>query len=65
MFLLLHLQHSPILECPLHDIGFGGCALDGLGFGEFAPEALEGGELDEVPDGGEGGGDDGGFGDGG
>ena len=65
MLLLLDFQHRPVFESPLHDVGFGGCAFDGLAGGELGPEGLEVGELDEVPDGGEGGGDHGGFGDGG
>ena len=65
MLFLLHIQHRPILECPLHYIRLWARTLDVLGFGEFGPENVEVLEFDEVPDVGERGGDDGEFGDGG
>ncbi len=65
MLLLLHIQHGAVLESPLDDISLWGSALDVLALGELGPEVVEVLEFDQVPDAGEGGGDDGGFGDGG
>lgn len=65
MLLLLHVQHGPVLEGPLHDVGFWGCTFDVVGFGQLGPEFVEVLQFDHVPDLGEGGGDDGGFADGG
>lgn len=59
VLLLLHIQHRPILERPLHNIRLLGRALDPLALLELAPELAEVLQLDEVPDGGEGRGDDG------
>lgn len=59
MSLQLNLQLGPILENPLHDIRIRRCTLDGLSLRERGPEGVEGLQLDEVPDGAEGGGDDG------
>lgn len=65
MLLLLHIQNSPILESPLYDIRFRRSSLDVIGFLELGPKLMKVLELNEMPDLGEGGGDDGGFGDGG
>ena len=65
MLLLLDLLLSPILESPLYDIRLLRSSLDVLAFGQLGPEVVEVLELDQMPDIGEGGTDDGGFGDGG
>lgn len=65
MLLLLNIQDGAILECPLHDVRFRRGPLDEVGFVELGPEFVEVLQLDEVPNLGERGGDDGGFGDGG
>ena len=65
MFLLLHIQDGPIFERPLHNVRLWGCTLYMLTLLELAPKFVDVLELDEVPDLAKGGGDDGGFGDGG
>ena len=65
MLLLLNIQHSPILERPLHDICLRAGTLDMFALLELGPEGVEVLQLDQVPNRGELGGDDGGFGDGG
>lgn len=65
MFLLLHLLLRPIRKRPLHHIRFGGGTLDVFAFLQFTPEDVEVLEFDQVPDLGEGRGDDGAFGYGG
>ena len=50
MFLLLHLELSAVLECPLDNIGLIRCALDELALLEAGPELAEVLELDQVPD---------------
>lgn len=65
MFLLFYIQDRPVLECPLDHVGFGRCALHMLTLLELAPETVELLELDQMPDLGERGGDDGGLADGG
>ena len=63
MFLLLYIQDRPVLECPLDHVGFGRGTLDMLTLLKLAPEAVKLLELDQMPDLGERGGDDGGFAD--
>jgi len=50
MLLLLDLQYSAILECPLDDIGVWGCPLGCFALAQGRPEVAEVLELDEVPD---------------
>lgn len=38
---LLDFQDLAIFECPLDNVGIGGCALDGLARGESGPEIGE------------------------
>ena len=65
MLLLLHIQHRSILKRPLHHIRLRARPLHMLGCGKLGPEIVEVLQFDQVPDVGERGGDDGGFGDGG
>ena len=65
VFLLLDLQHRPILERPLDDIRLGGYALHMLALLQLAPEFVEVLELYEMPDLAERGGNDCGLADGG
>lgn len=65
VLLLLDVQNGAVLEGPLDDVGLGAGALDHLALLELAPEGGELLELDEVPDGAEGGLDDGRLADGG
>lgn len=65
VLLLLDVQNGAILEGPLDDVGLGAGALDHLALLELAPEGGELLQLDEVPDGAEGGLDDGRLADGG
>lgn len=62
MFLQLNIQHRPIFKGPLHNIRFRGSALHVLALVQFGPEAMEVLQFDQVPDGGQGSIDDGGFG---
>lgn len=61
MLFLLNFQNSPVLESPLHDIGIRRNSLDGIARLQGTPEMGEALELDEMPDVGEFGFDDGGF----
>ena len=64
MLLLLHVQHRPVRECPLHDVGLRRCFLYLLTLGELGPEDVKVLKLDEMPYVGEWGRDDSGFADG-
>ena len=57
--LKLDFQLRSILEHPLHNIGIWRSSLDRHAALEGAPEVAEALELDQVPDGAEGGGDNG------
>lgn len=59
MLLLLDLNDGAVLESPLDDVGLLAGALDELGAAEGGPELAEVLDLDEVPDVGERGADDG------
>lgn len=63
VLLLLHIQHSAILERPLDNIRLRARSLDPLALIELAPEAAELLELDQVPNGAERCLDDGGLSD--
>lgn len=65
MLLLLDLNDGAVLEGPLDDVGLLAGALDELGAAEGGPELAEVLDLDEVPDMGERGADDGRLADGG
>jgi len=62
VLLLLDVQHGAVLEGPLHDVSLVRRALGVVALGQLAPEVREVRQLDQVPDGGERGVDDGGFG---
>lgn len=59
VLLLLHLLLSAILEGPFDDIGLMRDTLDMMALFEFCPEVMEVLELDQVPDLGKRGGNDG------
>lgn len=65
VLLLLNVQLSPVLERPLHNIRLGACTFDSRALLKFGPKLGEVLELDEVPNGAEGGFNDGGLADGG
>jgi hypothetical protein len=65
VLLLLDLDDGAVLESPLDNVGLLGGALDVLGAGEGRPELGEVLDLDQVPDVGERGLDDGRLADGG
>jgi hypothetical protein len=65
VLLLLDLNDGAVLESPLDNVGLLRGALDVLGAGEGRPELGEVLDLDEVPDVGERGADDGRLADGG
>ena len=59
MLFLLHLLHSAILKGPLNNVGLMRDTLDVMALFEFCPEVVKFLELDQVPDLGKRGGDDG------
>lgn len=59
MLFLLHLLHSAILKGPLDNVGLMRDTLDMMALFEFCPEVMEVLELDQVPDLGKRGGNDG------
>lgn len=61
VFLLLDVQNGTVFEGPLDEISLFRGALDVFALVDVGPEVLEVLDLDEVPDIGERGGDDGGF----
>ncbi len=61
MLLQFHIQHRSILERPLHNIRFGRSTFHVLALVQFRPEVGEILQFDQVPDGGQGSFDDGGF----
>ena len=63
MLLHLNIPNAPVLKRPPHNIRLGRRPLDFLARFEFRPEFGEVLQLDQMPDVGEGRGDDGGFAD--
>ena len=61
MLFLLHLLLSTILKGPFDDVGLMGDTLDMMALFELCPEAMEVLELNQVPDLGKRGRDDGGL----
>ena len=61
MLFLLDLLHSTILEGPLDNVGFVRDTLDMMALVELCPELVEVLELDQMPDLGKRGGNDGGL----
>ena len=61
MLFLLDLLHSAILEGPLDNVGFVRDTLDMMALVELCPELVEVLELDQMPDLGKRGGNDGGL----
>lgn len=61
MLFLLDLLHSAIFEGPLDNVGFMRGTLDVMALVELCPEMVEVLELDQMPDLGKRGGNDGGL----
>lgn len=61
MLFLLDIQYSAIFESPFHNIGFMRSAFLVVARGKLGPEFVEVLQFDQVPDGGKGSVDNGGF----